>query len=382
MDCGGGGQICGNNIREGTEACDGVALGGETCISQGFTGGTLKCKADCTFDTSSCTAAPITQCGNGKIEGTEQCDDGNTVSGDGCDSLCKAETGWSCTGGAGALSTCTAICGNNNTKGNELCDGTDLAGETCISQGFTGGTLKCKADCSDYNTSGCTAAPGGPTASVCGNNATETGEDCDVTDMTGETCISQGFIGGTLACNADCTFDTSGCTAAVCGNSKVEGTEVCDGTDLAGETCISQNFTGGTLKCADDCTFDTSTCTSGAVVTKEDAEEAITKAQQDIITAQGGGKNITDATLKVNEAKAALNSEDYATAKAKAEAASLAAKTATLKQAPGPSVVMISVAIIILGVGAAAAYYLLKVNPDALKFGKKEPAPAPAPETS
>jgi hypothetical protein len=41
---------------------------------------------------------------------------------------------------------------------------------------------------------------------------------------------------------------------------------------------------------------------------------------------------------------------------------------------------MIGVAVVIIGVGAAIAYYLLKVNPDALKnFGKKEPAPAPAP---
>jgi cysteine-rich repeat protein len=345
----------------------------------------LGCKADCTFNTSSCTAAPITQCGNGKVEGTEQCDDDGTSDGDGCDSLCKVETGWNCIGGAGALSVCTPICGDNGIKGNEICDGTNLMGKNCTSLGFTGGTLKCKADCSDYNTSSCTAAAGGaggPTLPICGDNVTETGEDCDNTDMGGATCISQGFTGGTLKCNADCTFDTSSCTAAVCGNDKVEGTEVCDGTDLAGETCIGQGFTGGTLKCAEDCTLDTSSCISGAVVTAEDAEVAITKAQQDITTAQGQGKDITDATLKINEAKAALDSEDYATAKAKAEAASLAAQTATLKQAPGPSVVMMGVAVIILGVGAAAAYYLLKVNPDALKFGKKEPAPAPEPETS
>jgi hypothetical protein len=195
--------------------------------------------------------------------------------------------------------------------------------------------------------------------------------------MTGETCISQGFIGGTLACNADCTFDTSSCIAAVCGNGKLEEGEDCDGTKLGGETCTDMGFTGGKLACADDCTFDTSSCTSGAVVTKEDAEEAITKAQQDIITAQGGGKNITDATLKVNQAIAAANTGDYATAKTKAEAASLAAKTATAPQ--GFPVAMIGVAVVIIGVGAAIAYYLLKINPDALKFGKKGPAQEPVP---
>ncbi|MEA3378982.1 MAG: DUF4215 domain-containing protein, partial [Nanoarchaeota archaeon] len=30
-------------------------------------------------------------CGNGTKEGTEQCDDGNTSSGDGCDSRCQIE---------------------------------------------------------------------------------------------------------------------------------------------------------------------------------------------------------------------------------------------------------------------------------------------------
>jgi hypothetical protein len=263
----------------------------------------------------------------------------------------------------------------------EMCDGTDLAGATCIDQGFTGGTLKCKADCSDYNTSSCTAGPAGPTTQVCGDSVAETGEECDGTDMNGATCLSQGFIGGKLACADDCTFDTSGCTAAPtaqCGNGKLEEGEDCDGTKLDGQTCADMGFTGGKLACADDCTFDTSNCTSAPVATAVDANEAIMKAQQDIITAQGEGKNITDATLKVNQAIAAANTGDYATAKTKAEAASLAAQTATAPQ--GFPVAMIGVAVVIIGVGAAIAYYLLKVNPDALKnFGKKEPAPAPAP---
>jgi parallel beta-helix repeat protein len=48
-----GGQVCGNDIREGTEACDGTDLAGETCISQGFDAGTLSCTA-CSFDTTQC----------------------------------------------------------------------------------------------------------------------------------------------------------------------------------------------------------------------------------------------------------------------------------------------------------------------------------------
>lgn len=40
-----------------------------------------------------CGSSALQTCGNGQIEGNEQCDDGNTVSGDGCSSLCANETG-------------------------------------------------------------------------------------------------------------------------------------------------------------------------------------------------------------------------------------------------------------------------------------------------
>jgi|GEM_PF-2221192 len=37
-------------------------------------------------------------CGNGTFENTEQCDDNNTVNGDGCSSSCQIESGWVCNG--------------------------------------------------------------------------------------------------------------------------------------------------------------------------------------------------------------------------------------------------------------------------------------------
>ncbi len=49
---------CGNGVIDGGEQCDGMALGGETCASRGFTGGTLACAPSCTFDVSGCTAPP------------------------------------------------------------------------------------------------------------------------------------------------------------------------------------------------------------------------------------------------------------------------------------------------------------------------------------
>ncbi len=53
---------CGNGTIESGEQCDGVDLAGETCASRGFTGGTLACAPNCTFDQSGCTTPPPSTC--------------------------------------------------------------------------------------------------------------------------------------------------------------------------------------------------------------------------------------------------------------------------------------------------------------------------------
>jgi hypothetical protein len=55
-----GGAACGNGVREGTEACDGADLGGQTCasVTDNFVQtGTLVCAPDCTLDSSDCKRA-------------------------------------------------------------------------------------------------------------------------------------------------------------------------------------------------------------------------------------------------------------------------------------------------------------------------------------
>lgn len=47
--------VCGNNIKEAGEQCDGTDLSGQFCISLGYSGGTLSCRASCDFNTSACT---------------------------------------------------------------------------------------------------------------------------------------------------------------------------------------------------------------------------------------------------------------------------------------------------------------------------------------
>jgi cysteine-rich repeat protein len=51
-------------------------------------------------------------CGNGKVEGAETCDDGNTTTSDGCSATCTVETGFAC---GGAPSACNRSC-NGLTK--------------------------------------------------------------------------------------------------------------------------------------------------------------------------------------------------------------------------------------------------------------------------
>lgn len=77
--------VCGNNVVESGEECDG-GVGGKTCQDLGFTGGTLRCRSlkqtnPCTYDTSGCT-----RCGNGVIESGEECD-GAALGGKSCGNL-------------------------------------------------------------------------------------------------------------------------------------------------------------------------------------------------------------------------------------------------------------------------------------------------------
>lgn len=70
----------------------------------------------------------------------------------------------------------------------------------------------CDSSCNSSNTPGNTCIFRLPENCLCGNGVAEFDEDCDGTDLRGETCVSRGFQDGTLACNQNCTFDTSGCS--------------------------------------------------------------------------------------------------------------------------------------------------------------------------
>lgn len=63
------------------------------------------------------------------------CDDGNTISGDGCSQLCDVETGWTCIGGSPtSRDYCYEICGDGLNVGQLECDdGNLIDGDGCDS---------------------------------------------------------------------------------------------------------------------------------------------------------------------------------------------------------------------------------------------------------
>ena len=78
---------CGDNVAYYGEPCDGIDLNDADCttLDMGFSGGTLGCAADCSgFDTSECF---VLACGDGVINGPEQCDGDNLGDVMGCDDI-------------------------------------------------------------------------------------------------------------------------------------------------------------------------------------------------------------------------------------------------------------------------------------------------------
>jgi hypothetical protein len=199
--------VCGNDLAEGAEGCDGIDLRGASCATLSLETGTLGCTADCRFDISGCSA--------------------------------KA-----------------TVCGDGVADPDEICDGSDLRGDTCELLGLSGGTLACTAACR-FDPSRCTVS-----LPVCGDGAAQPTEACDGFDLKGQTCVGLGLPAGTLTCDNACTYNTSKCNApvAMCGNGRAEPPESCDGADLGDQDCESVGLGPGTLACDANCGFDTSDC--------------------------------------------------------------------------------------------------------------------------
>nr|HEX4312559.1 DUF4215 domain-containing protein [Kofleriaceae bacterium] len=157
---------------------------------------------------------PAPRCGDGIVNQGEVCDDGNTVSGDGCSADCKSD----------------------ETCGNRIVD-TDV-GETC-DDGNTVSGDGCSANCQSNET--------------CGNGIVDPGEQCDSKNQFTQTCnpnctfarCGDGLVNHAAgescddgnSSNTDACLDT--CQLARCGDGFVEaGVEQCDdGNTKDGDGC-------------------------------------------------------------------------------------------------------------------------------------------------
>jgi cysteine-rich repeat protein len=117
---------------------------------------------------------PPPQCGNGKLEAGEQCDDGNSVSGDGCSSCTKDPPPPSC--GDGVVNG-TERCDDGNTADGDGCS------SSCEIERYCGdGTVDEGEQCDDANNAngdGCSSTCTTERVPACGDGTIDAGEQCD-----------------------------------------------------------------------------------------------------------------------------------------------------------------------------------------------------------
>ncbi len=224
------GPYCGDGLVnvDGEECDDGNTMPGDGCS------GTCVQESefyDCPPEGGPCVSTVV--CGDHIRLASEGCDDGNLVSGDGCSATCTLEPGWVCT----ADGVCTPLqsCGDARIQEGEVCDdGNVTVGDGCDNFCRVEPGWRCPA-------------PGQPCEPipVCGDGTLvpTAGEECD-----------DGNTAGGDGCNADCRIEgsywdcsTPGqlCVSTVaCGNGAVEPAvggapaEMCDdGNTASGDGC-------------------------------------------------------------------------------------------------------------------------------------------------
>ncbi len=186
------------------------------------------------LDESAVIAQRFTNCGNGAVEGAEECDDGNNDPGDGCDASCQLEKFFCCddeTTSCNSDATCGAgsCCSEGRCNVGGVSPMCDASGGLCATNGDCGGEECC--------------ANG-----ECGNGIVEPGEECDLGSSNNATGLCN------LSCQAQGTCTQAGTPCVDPGECPL-GEGCCgDGSTTApDEECDDGNFDGGDC-CLNDCT--------------------------------------------------------------------------------------------------------------------------------
>jgi cysteine-rich repeat protein len=161
-------------------------------------------------------------CGNGVLGADERCDDGNTLSSDGCSATCRVESGWNCD--QGEPTHCSAICGDGLVVGAEAVSGGCDDSNNANADG-------CSAACKGESGYSCSGVP-----SVCANiNECNTGAaTCGTNALCKDTVGSYkceckpGYSGDGVTCQrTSCLNLAANCGSAAnedcCASLKVSG---------------------------------------------------------------------------------------------------------------------------------------------------------------
>ena len=158
------------------------------------------------------------RCGDTSIDPGEECDDGNTTPGDGCDADCMLE----------------GFCGDSNLDPGESCDdGNTDPGDGCDEN------CRREAYCGDGNTD---------PDEVCDDGNNRSGDGCRSDCRSNEECgngIRDAHVGE--ACDGTAGCDDS-CQLTMCGNDAVDPPETCDDGGTA-------PFDGCGADCQDEISF-------------------------------------------------------------------------------------------------------------------------------
>ncbi len=260
---------CGDSSKEGFEQCDdGNTTSGDGCSSTCQT--EVYCCGSCNVSrppdqcywydaTPQACSNLCPQCGDGLVSGSEQCDDGNITSGDGCSSACQTEVyccdrtsgtcntrvpAWSCTTGVYNASQATCVsscskCGDSivDISFGEQCDD----GNAVNTDGCTNGCMLPR--CGDSIVNGTdTCDPGWETA-ACDNDCTAVAcGDGHLNTLAGEQCDDGNAVNGD-GCSSLCKNEVYCCDI---------GSGLCP-TRMAQDSCTTGIFNANQTTCIAAC---------------------------------------------------------------------------------------------------------------------------------
>ncbi len=223
---------CDGQVDEGAFCGDGsvTVAKGEQCDYGSALDLTFSDRADCDGTDSGAQACTSAVCGDGYVNSAanEFCDDSNLNAGDGCGNTCAVEAGYSC---AGTVSVCTLIgkgkedtfCGNNIVEVGEECDdGNSVGGDGCSATCAAEAPPVCNEQWSCTDWSACSEA--GQQTRTC----TDT-NNCGTTNAKpaeSQACTPVCKESWSCAAWSDCTTDKTGesMQARVCTDANSCGT--------------------------------------------------------------------------------------------------------------------------------------------------------------